>query len=71
MADMDAVKLKRFLLFAGYDYYPTGGWADFMSSHETVEDAVIAVAGMRSPMDWWHVIDLESGDKAKSGGRQY
>lgn len=28
-------KPKRYLVFAGYDYYPEGGWGDFQGSFDT------------------------------------
>jgi len=30
---------KRFLLFAGQNYYPDGGWHDFVKSFDTYEEA--------------------------------
>ena len=68
MADMDAVKLKRFLLFAGDNYYPTGGWRDFYSAHDTLDDAVLEAANLQA-IDWWHVIDSTSGEEVKFGIR--
>lgn len=32
--------MKRYLVFAGDDYYPNGGWGDFCCSYETEEDAI-------------------------------
>lgn len=31
--------MKRFLLFTFDEYYPSGGWADFVDSFETIEEA--------------------------------
>ena len=31
--------LKRFLVFSYEEYYPGGGWNDFQSSHDTLEQA--------------------------------
>ena len=33
---------KQFLLFAGNDYYPSGGAEDFIGSYDTIEDAIEA-----------------------------
>lgn len=31
--------MKRFLVFAGDAYYPSGGWKDFKGDHDTIEQA--------------------------------
>lgn len=31
--------MKRYLLFAYDDYYPSGGWNDFKGSFDSVEEA--------------------------------
>ena len=41
-----------YLLFAGSQYYPFGGFFDFQGAYDTVEEAV--EAGAR--YDWWHVV---------------
>ena len=35
--------MKRYLLFSGEDYYPSGGAYDFIGSFESIEDAVNAL----------------------------
>lgn len=52
--------LKRYLLFAGWVYYPGGGWEDFIGSFDTVEEAKAAIEGSK---DWAHIIDKETGEK--------
>lgn len=54
-------KLKRFILFAGDDYYPAGGWHDCIGSADSVEDAIKAAADHKH--DWWHIIDAETGQE--------
>lgn len=66
-------KPKRFLVFSYWTYYPEGGWADFSSSWETLEEAVFAArreltCGI-SPADWAHVVDLELGIKVFDSDR--
>ena len=45
--------VKRFLLFTGSNYYPSGGWSDYRDSYATREEALVAersgdsVAGRR------------------------
>lgn len=31
--------MKRYLLFQCNDYYPSGGWDDFVGDYDTIEDA--------------------------------
>ena len=56
------VKMKRYLLFFGEKYYPSGGWKDFGGGYDSVNDAITAYAQLDG--DWAHVIDtqLESDD---------
>lgn len=50
--------LDRYLLFAGEDYYPEGGWRDFQSSHETIEEAKKAFSIFEYRDEWGHIFDL-------------
>jgi hypothetical protein len=42
-----------YLLFAGDDYYPDGGWEDYRGAFGSVESAKAAV---RPSDDWAHVV---------------
>lgn len=60
--------LKRYLLFAGASDDPGGGWYDFRGSfedpYEAFEAARTARPEQRGPgpgIDWWHVIDGQTG----------
>lgn len=48
--------MKRFLLFAGSDYYPSGGWKDFQKDFDTLEEANNYI-GQNYNADWFHLID--------------
>lgn len=50
---------RAFLLFAGDDYYASGGWKDFVDRYDTLDEA--RNAGIRDGCDWWHVVNIESG----------
>lgn len=54
--------IYRYLLFSGEDYYPLGGWSDFVRDFDTPEEAM----GYRVPSsrgsDWAHIVDTEDGD---------
>lgn len=58
-------KPKLYILFAGADYYPSGGWRDVVGSFTSVEEA-IKVALQREAdreypkYDWWQVVDLDT-----------
>ena len=54
--------MKRYLLFTGEYYYPSGGWRDFRDSFDTVEEALTQSRG-----DWWHIVDSETGVIVISG----
>lgn len=55
----------KYLVFAGDNYYPSGGMGDFESAHESYEDArgaALACAGHGchgdiGVSDWAHVVD--------------
>lgn len=49
--------VKRFAVFSGAQFYASGGWSDFQSSHATLAEARRA----SKPGDWWQIVDLTSG----------
>jgi hypothetical protein len=51
--------MKRFVVFAGWAYYPGGGWTDFVSAHDTIEEARDACKVADEKNDWSHIVDLE------------
>jgi len=57
--------LKRYLVFVGSDFYPGGGWEDFVGSFATKEEA-LAYAGEKvhstKYLGWSQIIDLETID---------
>lgn len=57
----------RYLLFAGKDYYPLGGWEDFKGSFSELREAIYA--GERQdgqPLSpdgyWYHIVDSSTGE---------
>lgn len=66
--------MNNFLLFGGEQYDKAGGWADFLKSYSTKEEAVSAARSMigeyvltsrdveegcdGTHIEWWHVVDL-------------
>ena len=57
--------MNRFLVFGGDCCYPSGGWDDFIASFVHQDEAIRQAKQM--PVDWWHVIDLETGNKIVGG----
>lgn len=51
---------KRFVVFAGCDYYPSGGWRDFLGRHPSLDAA--RQHGISSGFDWWLVVDLATDE---------
>lgn len=67
--------MKRFLVFAGNNYYPGGGWSDFVSAHDTVDEARGAVTAeyqRQQPVkpDWHQIVDTERGVIVDEGARR-
>jgi len=52
--------MKRFLVFAGDNYYPEGGWGDFRGAYATKENAL--AAALAAAVDWAHVADIGTGE---------
>lgn len=64
--------MKRYLLFAGATFYPSGGFADFAGDFDTVEEALLKVAGDRGEyFDWHHVVDTETWKYVEGEGRAH
>lgn len=58
--------MKRFLIFAGENYYPSGGWADFITDADSFEDLQCrweeATKGRQEERLYWgwrHYVDTE------------
>ncbi len=56
--------MKRFLLFSGPQYYPGGGWDDFIDSFDSLEEAQQYIADKCSEWGQWsHIIDTSTWEK--------
>jgi len=55
--------MKQFLLFAGDNFYPAGGWKDFVASYDSAGAAFKKGESKKAKRDadWFHVIDSETG----------
>ena len=48
--------MRRYLLFSGDNYYPSGGWRDYKGAFTTINDAFEFLASV-STKDWWQIVD--------------
>lgn len=68
---------RRFVLLGGEDYYAAGGFNDFISSHDTLEDALKEARRLEGErkidsVEWWHVWDCSTNSVvAKSDHQAY
>ena len=46
-----------YLIFGGDDYYPFGGFHDYIGTATTIDDALAAVRDTVE-YEWWHVVDV-------------
>ena len=56
--------MKRYLLFHGTHYYPSGGWEDFHDSYDSVADAEAEIKTRKAEeyfWDWHHIVDSVEG----------
>lgn len=47
-----------YLLFRGVEFYPCGGWEDFVGVYKYLSDAKAAGEKNLPPYGWWHVAEL-------------
>lgn len=51
--------MKKYLVFAGVTYYPSGGFDDYVGSSDSLQGAKdMGEDDMWS--NWWHVVETES-----------
>lgn len=57
------MKIKRFVVFAGSQYYPCGGYHDYKYSFDTLEEAekLIKEWQEKGRYEWHQIWDLETG----------
>ena len=55
--------LKRYLLFAGMQYYPEGGWSDFKGAFDSPEDAR---SFLDDDWDWFEIVDRTTGERVSA-----
>jgi len=53
--------MKRFAGFSFEEYYPGGGWCDFVDSYDTLEEAMASTCNQ--------IVDLSSGKIVYGDGK--
>ena len=48
--------MNKFLLFAGEEFYPGGGWSDFVGAYPTQHEAKEAATKQQG--SWWQIVDV-------------
>ena len=51
-----------FALFAGHNFYPSGGWDDHIATFATLEEAQHARNARSHKYDWFQIVDLVKGE---------
>jgi hypothetical protein len=67
--------MKKYLLFAGENYYPKGGMNDFKGSFDTVEESeneyYTNEVQRYNSWEWYQIVDSETLDIVKQDGSPY
>ena len=53
------INCHRYIIFAGYIYYPSGGWQDFFDSVDTLEEAKRSYENGIKTKGWAHIVDMK------------
>ena len=61
--------MKRYLLFLGSEYYPSGGWNDFQGDFDTIKEAEIVAE--KEGDDWFQIIDTKTKKEILSYKRDW
>ena len=63
--------MNRYLLFAGADFYPSGGWHGFRGSFDFEKEArewMVKHPERDADSTWWHIVDTDAGCIITAGG---
>jgi len=57
--------MKRYILFTGSNYYPSGGWEDFNATSDDIADLADIIKADFTEQElntWWHILDTKTMD---------
>lgn len=61
--------MNRYVIFAGSDYYPQGGFDDFVADFSKLSDAIKFVDEIdeidEESAEWCHIVDMRKKEKIK------
>lgn len=66
--------MKRYLLFGGDRYYPSGGWQDYIGQFDSVVEAMreaLREEHSRSKFDWYQVVDTTTAKIVEDGMSEF
>lgn len=65
-------KVKRFVIFECYQYYPVGGWGDKAADVDTIQDVMLYLINDadRSECVWYDIVNLETGERQTIDGNK-
>ena len=55
--------VKKYLVFGGWDFYPSGGMGDFIGTYDSIDECRIAIDD--PDWDWWEIIDSKTMEAVK------
>jgi hypothetical protein len=53
--------MKRYLAFAGENYYPSGGACDLLGDFDKMTKCVKGINAAHRRVDWWNILDTQTG----------
>lgn len=56
------LRSKRYFVFAGYEYYPAGGFSDFQGAFKSVKQAEKEIKNLirKNRFTWWELVDSKT-----------
>jgi hypothetical protein len=64
--------MKRYIMFTGDTYYPNPGWYGFAKDYKTIKEIKEDLSNnFVKNYDWWHVVDLRTGEIVMGAGSAY
>jgi len=54
-----AIETKRYMVFAGVAYYPSGGIHDLVGTYDTIDSKIIHADNGNEFCTWLHIYDLK------------
>lgn len=52
--------MKKYLIFAGHNFYPNGGVSDFKTDASSVEEARDYLANSDERFNWYQIVDKDT-----------